>query len=139
MLRSPVSKNSRTMNLFLFILSIGAIVNCQYEYEEPLLYDTFPEHFFFGVATSAFQVCTNAQHISGTMNFRQQDIFLKVEGGYNEGGKSASIWDTWTEEDGNIAEGADAKVACDSYHKYLDDVQLIKNMGLGHYRVVQEA
>ena len=59
---------------------------------------------------------------------------LKIEGGYNEGGRSASIWDTWTERPGQIAGGADAKVACDSYHKYAEDVHLIKNMGLKNYR-----
>ena len=43
---------------------------------------------------------------------------FQIEGGWDEGGKSPSIWDTWTEEGaGHIAEGADAKVACDSYHK----------------------
>ena len=60
-----------------------------------------------------------------------------MEGGYNEGGKSASIWDTWAGHNGepsHIAEGADAKVACDSYHKYADDVALLKGMGLSHYR-----
>ena len=32
------------------------LAKCQYEYEEPLLYDSFPEDFMWGVATSAFQV-----------------------------------------------------------------------------------
>ena len=40
----------------------------------------------------------------------------------------------WTERPGQIAGGTDAKVACDSYHKYAEDVQLIKNMGLKNYR-----
>ena len=44
------------MKLISFLLSIVTFVSCQYEYEEPLLYDTFPDDFFFGVATSAFQV-----------------------------------------------------------------------------------
>ena len=64
-------------------------------------------------------------------------ILPKIEGGYDAGGKSASIWDTWAGHNGepsHIAEGADAKVACDSYHKYLDDVALIKGMGLTNYR-----
>ena len=69
-------------------------------------------------------------------------ILPKIEGGYDAGGKSASIWDTWAGHNGepsHIAEGADAKVACDSYHKYLDDVNIIKGMGVGHYRrVVRE-
>ncbi len=35
---------------------------------------------------------------------------------------------------GNIADSSDGKVACDSYHKYDEDAQLIQNMGAGHYR-----
>ena len=47
-----------------------------------------------------------------------RECHFQIEGGWDEGGKSPSIWDTWTEEGaGHIAEGADAKVACDSYHK----------------------
>jgi beta-glucosidase/6-phospho-beta-glucosidase/beta-galactosidase len=45
-----------------------------------------------------------------------------------------SIWDTFAAADGNIADGSDGKVACDSYHKYEEDVQIIKEMGAGHYR-----
>ena len=63
---------------------------------------------------------------------------MKIEGGYDEGGKSPSIWDTWaghTGEPSHIAEGADAKVACDSYHKYLDDVRAIKDLGVKNYRL----
>ena len=44
------------MKLIVFLLGFVTLVSCQYEYEEPLLYDTFPDDFFFGVATSAFQV-----------------------------------------------------------------------------------
>lgn len=39
----------------LFLLLLPAVLG-QFEYEEPLLYDTFPEDFAWGVATSAFQV-----------------------------------------------------------------------------------
>ena len=39
----------------LLLLLLPAVLG-QYEYEEPLLYDTFPEDFAWGVATSAFQV-----------------------------------------------------------------------------------
>ena len=65
----------------------------------------------------------------------RRECHFQIEGGWDEGGKSPSIWDTWTEEGaGHIAEGADAKVACDSYHRYADDVALLKGMGLSHYR-----
>ena len=46
-----------------------------------------------------------------------------------------SIWDTFTDPKlGNIDDDSDGKIACDSYHKYKDDVQLIKAMGVGYYR-----
>ncbi len=60
--------------------------------------------------------------------------FIQIEGGYNEDGKGVSIWDTFTEENGNIVDDSDGRVACDSYHKYEEDVQLIKDMGVDSYR-----
>ena len=61
-------------------------------------------------------------------------IRQQIEGGYNEDGKGPSIWDTFTKIDGNIADGSDGKVACDSYHKYEEDARLISEMGATHYR-----
>ena len=61
-------------------------------------------------------------------------IRQQIEGGYNEDGKGPSIWDTFTKIDGNIADGSDGKVACDSYHKYEEDARLISQMGATHYR-----
>jgi len=80
--------------------------------EEPLLYDHFPEDFIWGSATAAYQ----------------------IEGGWNEGGKGVSIWDTFTKVEGTIIDGSSGDVACDSYHKYKEDVQLMKNLGLQSYR-----
>ncbi len=57
-----------------------------------------------------------------------------MEGGWDEGGKSLSIWDTFVNDTTHIADGSDGKVACDSYHKYPEDVKLLKAMGLSHYR-----
>ena len=45
-----------------------------------------------------------------------------------------SIWDKFTEEPGHSVDGSNGKVACDSYHQYKTDVQLIKDMGMKHYR-----
>ncbi len=58
----------------------------------------------------------------------------QIEGGWNEGGKGLSIWDTFTEQNGKIDDGSDGKIACDSYHKFEEDVQLIKDLGLPYYR-----
>lgn len=59
---------------------------------------------------------------------------FQIEGGWKDGGKGLSIWDKFTDGTDNIADGSDGKVACDSYHKYKEDVALLKNMNMTHYR-----
>ncbi|XP_076434590.1 lactase/phlorizin hydrolase-like [Babylonia areolata] len=76
-----------------------------------VLYDQFPEDFAWATATSAYQ----------------------VEGGWNEDGKGESIWDRWT-HDGHANNHATGDVACDSYHKYKEDVKLLVNLKVTHYR-----
>ncbi|CAJ1806676.1 unnamed protein product [Sphenostylis stenocarpa] len=74
--------------------------------------DEFPSDFVFGASTSAYQ----------------------VEGAANEDGRKPSIWDTFSHSgNGNMYAG-DGDVACDQYHKYKEDVQLMANMGLEAYR-----
>ncbi|KAL5795606.1 hypothetical protein ACOSQ2_000426 [Xanthoceras sorbifolium] len=70
----------------------------------------FPPGFVFGSGTSAYQ----------------------VEGAANEDGRTPSIWDTFA-HDGNV-HGGTGDVACDQYHKYKDDVQLMVDTGLDAYR-----
>lgn len=70
----------------------------------------FPETFIWGAASAAFQ----------------------VEGGWDADGKGAGIWDTMS--DGKIAHGETGKVSCDHYHRYKEDIQLMKEMGLKYYR-----
>ncbi|KAK7277737.1 hypothetical protein RJT34_22752 [Clitoria ternatea] len=72
--------------------------------------DDFPLDFVFGSATSAYQ----------------------VEGAFNEDGRTPSIWDTFAHA--GYAYGANGDVACDDYHKYKEDVQLMVDMGLEGYR-----
>ena len=74
----------RTEVLLLFVSTFVVAYNP----EEPLLYGTFPEGFRWGTATAAYQ----------------------VEGGWKEGGKGMSIWDVWTLEEGNIADGSSGQV-----------------------------
>ncbi|RDX98303.1 Beta-glucosidase 11, partial [Mucuna pruriens] len=74
--------------------------------------DEFPPDFVFGASSSAYQ----------------------IEGAANEDGRKPSIWDTFAHAgNGNRYEG-DGDVACDQYHKYKEDVQLMANMGLDAYR-----
>ena len=95
----------------LFILCVAG-TSSSYNAEEDLLYDHFPPDFIWGAATAAYQ----------------------IEGGWNEDGKGPSIWDVFTKEEGHIVDGSSGDVACDSYHKYKEDVQLLVNLGLKSYR-----
>ncbi|XP_061162617.1 lactase/phlorizin hydrolase-like, partial [Saccostrea echinata] len=80
--------------------------------ESEFYYDTFPEGFVWSAATAAYQ----------------------VEGGWNEGGRGPSVWDTWVHEYKHVEKNDTGDVACDSYHKYKEDVQLLRNLGVSHYR-----
>ncbi len=72
----------------------------------------FPEGFIWGAATSAQQ----------------------IEGGRNEGGRGESIWDRFAERSGKIEDGSNADVACDHYHRWREDIEIMKWLGLGGYR-----
>lgn len=58
----------------------------------------------------------------------------QVEGAWNEDGKGESIWDTLVHHEQHVAHGETADVACDHYHRYKEDVALMKEMGLKSYR-----
>ena len=72
----------------------------------------FPKDFVWGVATSSFQ----------------------IEGDASEDGKGASIWDTSCRVPGAIADYSDGDVACDHYHRWADDLDLIAGLGVDAYR-----
>jgi beta-glucosidase len=72
----------------------------------------FPEGFAWGVATSAFQ----------------------IEGAVKEDGRGPSIWDTYAHTPGKIKDGANADVANDHYHRYKDDIRLMRDIGVKAYR-----
>ena len=74
--------------------------------------EAFPEGFVWGVATSAFQ----------------------VEGAHLIDGRGASIWDTYAAQPGRIQDGSHADVACDHFHRYPEDIALMKFLGVGAYR-----
>ena len=73
---------------------------------------TFPPGFLWGAATAAYQ----------------------VEGAYREDGKGESNWDRFVLAPGKIKNGDTGDVACDSYHRYLEDVALLKAFNLKSYR-----
>lgn len=72
----------------------------------------FKKDFAWGAATAAYQ----------------------VEGAAFEDGKGLNIWDIFCEREGKIFGGQTGEVACDQYHRYKEDVQLMKEMGLKAYR-----
>ncbi|HET6675371.1 MAG TPA: family 1 glycosylhydrolase [Nitrospiraceae bacterium] len=72
----------------------------------------FPSGFFWGTATSAYQ----------------------IEGAWNEDGKGPSIWDTYAHTPGKIRDGSTGDVANDHYHRYKEDVALMKDLGATAYR-----
>jgi beta-glucosidase len=72
----------------------------------------FPEGFFWGVATSAYQ----------------------IEGAWDEDGKGVSIWDTFAHTPGTIKNDENADVANDHFHRYGEDVALMKSIGATAYR-----
>ncbi|MEV7996891.1 GH1 family beta-glucosidase [Streptomyces sp. NPDC086077] len=72
----------------------------------------FPDGFLFGAATASYQ----------------------IEGAYDEDGRGPSIWDTFSREPGRVAGGATGDVACDHYHRYREDVALLRELGVDSYR-----
>ena len=72
----------------------------------------FPKDFVWGTATSSYQ----------------------IEGAVNEDGRGRSIWDTFTHTPGKIEDGSNADRANDHYHRYKEDVGLIRDLGVKAYR-----
>lgn len=74
------------------------------------------------------------------MGFKKEFIWgaaaasYQIEGAWDEDGKGLSTWDHLTEKEGAIYQGHTGKVACDHYHRYRDDIKLMKEMGLKSYR-----
>jgi len=72
----------------------------------------FPADFSWGVASSAYQ----------------------IEGAVAEDGRGPSIWDTFTHTPGRVANGESGDIACDHYHRWADDVDLMARLGVNAYR-----
>jgi beta-glucosidase len=58
----------------------------------------------------------------------------QIEGGAKDGGRGPSIWDTFCEIPGKIADGSSGAVACDSFHRTSEDIALLKEAGAKAYR-----
>lgn len=58
----------------------------------------------------------------------------QIEGGVAEGGRGPSVWDTFCREPGRVKDGDTGDVACDHYHRYAEDVALLRELGVDTYR-----
>ncbi|MBF4163570.1 beta-glucosidase [Nocardioides sp. CBS4Y-1] len=58
----------------------------------------------------------------------------QIEGGVADDGRGVSIWDTFAARPGTVRDGRDGTVACDSYHRYAEDADLVAGLGLDWYR-----
>ncbi|XP_022132224.1 beta-glucosidase 40 [Momordica charantia] len=72
----------------------------------------FPSGFVFGTASSAFQ----------------------YEGAVKEDGRGPTVWDTFSHTFGKVLDFSNADVAVDQYHRYPEDIKLMKDMGMDAYR-----
>ncbi|MFJ4923742.1 GH1 family beta-glucosidase [Streptomyces sp. NPDC088725] len=75
-------------------------------------FPVFPPGFTFGTATASYQ----------------------IEGAHDEDGRGPSIWDTFSHTPGRTQGGATGDVACDHYHRYPEDVALLRELGVDSYR-----
>lgn len=71
----------------------------------------FPENFLFGAATAAYQI-----------------------EGSSFGGAGSTHWDTFAATPGNVLNAEDGSIACDHYHRYEEDLDLLKDGGFDAYR-----
>ncbi|HXX04036.1 MAG TPA: family 1 glycosylhydrolase, partial [Xanthobacteraceae bacterium] len=76
------------------------------------LRSNLPPGFVWGVSTSSYQ----------------------IEGAADEDGRGPSIWDTYCRQAGRIENGDTGDVACDHYHRYAEDVGLMRDLGVKAYR-----
>src|SRR5690554_6632642 len=72
----------------------------------------FTNDFVFGVATSSYQ----------------------IEGAYREDGRTDSIWDVFSKTEGKIIDKSNGDIACDHYHRFEEDIELMKELNISSYR-----
>ncbi|XXG56627.1 hypothetical protein AAC387_Pa03g3993 [Persea americana] len=99
--------------LVVVVLLAGEVVSSAQNKSALLNRSSFPEGFIFGTASAAYQ----------------------YEGAVKEGGRGPSIWDTFTHKHPEkITDHSNGDIAVDSYHRYKEDVRIMKEMGMDAYR-----
>jgi beta-glucosidase len=74
---------------------------------------SFPDNFIWGSAASSYQ----------------------IEGAAQAGGKGLSVWDEFCRKEGAVVHGESGEIACDHYHRYQEDVRLLREIGVSAYRI----
>ena len=106
------------MILVLIVFGIGIISNNHRRNKTSLDLESswnsleFPKGFLWGAATSSYQ----------------------IEGAVNEDGRGLSIWDTYCDQPNAISDHSSGAVACDHYHRFKDDVRMMKDLNIQAYR-----
>ena len=77
-----------------------------------MLFPSLPPGFVFGAATAAYQ----------------------IEGAVAEDGRGQSIWDTFARIPGRTHDGDTGDTACDHYHRFAEDITLLRDLGVRSYR-----
>lgn len=73
---------------------------------------SFPDDFIWGAATSAYQ----------------------IEGAADAEGKGLSVWDVFCQQPGRVRDGSSGRTACDHYHRFSDDFDIMRRLGVKAYR-----
>jgi len=73
---------------------------------------SFPKDFTWGAATASYQ----------------------IEGAIKEGGRGTSVWDTFCDLPGKVLNNDSGEIACDHYHRWKEDIEIMKSLGLKSYR-----
>ena len=74
---------------------------------------TFPENFVWGAAAASYQ----------------------IEGAVNEDGRGQSVWDAFCRWNGKVEQEDTGEIACDHYHRYAEDVEILRRIGVDAYRL----
>ncbi|XP_019445906.1 PREDICTED: beta-glucosidase 40-like isoform X2 [Lupinus angustifolius] len=101
-------KRDIVLILILAVIVLFQIQTC----ESDINIADFPHGFTFGTASSAFQ----------------------YEGAVKADGRGPSVWDTFSHKFGKISDFSNADVAVDQYHRFEEDIELMKDLGVSAYR-----
>ncbi|QJD97866.1 beta-glucosidase [Mucilaginibacter robiniae] len=74
------------------------------------------------------------QHFGPDFTWGVSAAAFQTEGAWADDGKGPSIWDTFTQKKGKIHKQEDARIACDFYNRYREDIDLIKQLGIPNFR-----